>query len=402
MTLAAIPSPTTAVWYLGPVPIRAYALLIVAGIVVACVVTEYRLRARGVHRHAVLDLAVWAVPFGIVGARLYHVITSPDNYFGPGGDPIKALYVWEGGLGIWGGIAGGALGVWLGCRQMRLPFLLVADAAAVGIPLAQAIGRLGNWFNNELYGSETTLPWGLRVYRMVNYRAEIGPDGEPIAESALYHPTFLYEALWNVGVALLVWYLSRRLALGRGRAFALYAMAYTAGRFWIEMLRIDDTAQQPGVETDTVTTILGQRINVWVSLLVFLLALAYFLRLVPAARGEREFVVPAASGAGYRVVTEAEFREYRPPAEAPAAPAEGADDPATGEAPAEESTSEESTSDESVADGPAGAGSAGDAGAGTGERTPAGGGDEVRGADQPGEDGPPRSTEVGAARDDDD
>src|SRR5690606_18094692 len=218
------------------------------------------------------------------------------------------------------------------------------------IPLAQAIGRLGNWFNNELYGSETTLPWGLRVYRMVNYRAEIGPDGEPIAESALYHPTFLYEALWNVGVALLVWYLSRRLALGRGRAFALYAMAYTAGRFWIEMLRIDDTAQQPGVETDTVTTILGQRINVWVSLLVFLLALAYFLRLVPAARGEREFVVPAASGAGYRVGTEAEFREYRPPAEAPAAPAEGADDPATGEAPAEESTSEESTSEESTSD----------------------------------------------------
>lgn len=113
-------------------------------------------------------------------------------------------------------------------------------------------------------------------------------------------------------------------------------------------------------------------------------------------------MVSAASGAGYRVVTEAEFREYRPPAEAPATPAEGADDPATGEAPAEESTSEESTSDESVADGPAGAGSAGDAGAGTGERTPAGGGDEVRGADQPGEDGPPRSTEVGAARDDDD
>lgn len=314
MTLAAIPSPTTATWDLGPIPIRAYALFIILGIIVACTVTEYRLRARGVHKWAVLDIAVWAVPAGIIGARIYHVITSPDNYFGAGGDFLKAFRVWEGGLGIWGAIAGGALGVWFGCRQMRIPFLLVADAAAVGIPLAQAVGRLGNWFNNELYGSETSLPWGLEVYRMADGRALV-QNGEPVLEPGLYHPTFLYELLWNVGVALLVLYLGRRLSLGRGRAFALYVMAYTAGRFWIEMLRIDDTSEQPGVAADTVTTILGQRINVWVSLLVFLGALAYFLRAVPMARGPQEFVIP--EGDGYRVVTEQEYREYEPPADSP-------------------------------------------------------------------------------------
>lgn len=321
MTLAAIPSPTTATWDLGPIPIRAYALFIILGIIVACAVTEYRLRARGVHKWAVLDIAVWAVPSGIIGARIYHVITSPDNYFGAGGDFLKAFRVWEGGLGIWGAVAGGALGVWFGCRQMRLPFLLVADAAAVGIPLAQAVGRLGNWFNNELYGSETSLPWGLEVYRMVDGRALV-QDGEPMLEPGLYHPTFLYELLWNVGVALLVLYLGRRLSLGRGRAFALYVMAYTAGRFWIETLRIDDTSEQPGVAVDTVTTILGQRVNVWVSLLVFLGALAYFLRAVPMARGPREFVVPE-GGDGYRVVTEREFREYEPPADPEPASADG-------------------------------------------------------------------------------
>lgn len=310
MTLAAIPSPTTAVWELGPIPIRAYAVFIILGIIVACVVTEYRLRARGVHKFAVLDIAVWAVLFGIAGARIYHVITSPGNYFGADGDPTRIIEVWQGGLGIWGGVAGGALGAWIACRRMGVPFLLVADAAAVGIPLAQAVGRLGNWFNNELYGSETDLPWGLEIYRMVNYRAQVGPDGEPVRVSeALFHPTFLYEFLWNIGVALLVLFLARRLSLGRGRAFALYAMGYTAGRFWIEMLRIDDTADQPGVDTDTVTTILGQRINVWVSALVFLAALAYFLRLFPPARGVPEFVLPDETGRGYRVVTEQEFRE---------------------------------------------------------------------------------------------
>lgn len=346
MTLAAIPSPTTAVWYLGSVPIRAYALFIVAGIIVACVVTEARMRARGAPQLTVLDLAVWAVPFGIVGARLYHVITSPDRFFGEDGDPVEILYVWNGGLGIWGGIAGGAVGVWLACRQLKLPFRVVADAAAVGIPLAQAVGRLGNWFNNELYGSRTTLPWGLEVHQMDDGQAVPDPVTGELVLPGLYHPTFLYEALWCVGVAVLVWLVGNRLRLGRGRQFALYVMAYTAGRFWIELLRIDDTADMPTIDAaDTVSTIYGQRVNVWVSVLVFLAALAYFLRV----RGPQEFLLPADEGAGFQVVSEAEYREYRqalaagpaapdesPPGEEPTAPVTGEEPtaPVTGEAPA--------------------------------------------------------------------
>jgi prolipoprotein diacylglyceryl transferase len=318
VTLAAIPSPTTAVWELGPVPIRAYAIFIVLGIVIACVVTEHRLRQRGVPPYAVLDLALWAVPFGIVGARIYHVVTTPQPYFGANGDLLRIVAIWEGGLGIWGAIAGGGVGVWLCCRyQLKIPFLVVADAAAVGIPLAQAVGRLGNWFNNELYGGRADdLPWGLRVYQMTNGQVERGIDGEPVALEGLYHPTFLYEALWNIGVAILVWQVGKRLRLGHGRQFALYVAAYTAGRFWIEMLRIDGEAE------GTVTIVLGARINVWVSVLVFLAALAYLLRV----RGEPEYLLPAGEGVpleggegfeapapadGYRVVTEQEYRAAR-------------------------------------------------------------------------------------------
>lgn len=294
VTLASIPSPTTAVWDLGPIPVRAYALCIILGIVVACVVTEARLRARGAPRWTVLDLAAWAVPTGIVGARLYHVVTAPHRFFGDEGALVDIVKIWEGGLGIWGGVAGGAVGVWIACRQLKLPFLMVADATAVGLPLAQAIGRLGNWFNNELYGAPTSLPWGLEVYQMVDGQAVPDPvTGEVVPLDGLYHPTFLYEALWNVAVAVLVWQLGKQLRLGRGRQFALYVMGYTAGRTWIEMLRIDDTAQMPVPgATDTVLMFLGQRVNVWVSLVVFLAALAYFL----LVRGAPEYVTPAGDG----------------------------------------------------------------------------------------------------------
>jgi prolipoprotein diacylglyceryl transferase len=172
-----------------------------------------------------------------VGGRLYHVITSPEEYFGRGGDPVKALYVWEGGLGIWGAIALGGVGVWIACRQRGIPFPAFADAAAPGIALAQAIGPWGNWFNQELYGRATDLPWGLRI----------DPDNRPASspEVATYHPTFLYEPLWNVGAAPLVIWTDRRFTLNRGRALALYVAAYTAGRFWIEYLRIDEAQQAP-------------------------------------------------------------------------------------------------------------------------------------------------------------
>lgn len=156
--LAAIPSSATAVWHLGPVPVRAYALCILAGIVVALLIMERRLRSRGVEAGAALDIALWAVPFGILGARVYHLITSPQDYFGADGDPLRAFAVWEGGLSIWGGIAGGALGAWIAARRLGLPLGVAADALAPGLPVGQAIGRLGNWFNNEVYGKLTTVP----------------------------------------------------------------------------------------------------------------------------------------------------------------------------------------------------------------------------------------------------
>ncbi|MGX6604925.1 prolipoprotein diacylglyceryl transferase [Micromonosporaceae bacterium Da 78-11] len=279
MNYAAIPSPTTSVWHLLGLPVRAYALCIVLGIIAAVLIMEYRLRARGVAPWASLDMAVWAVPFGIVGARIYHVITSPQDYFGAGGDPIRAFYIWEGGLGIWGAVLFGALGAWLAARQLGLPFSVFADSLAPALPVAQAIGRVGNWFNNELYGMATTLPWGLRVHDMD--RSDPGHatviDGKAVTLPELYHPTFLYEAIWDIGVAVLVWALDRKYKFGRGRAFALYVMAYTVGRCWIEMLRIDDANHFFGV-----------RLNVFTAILLFVLALIYFI----VIRGPRAYVVP--------------------------------------------------------------------------------------------------------------
>ncbi|KUL24861.1 prolipoprotein diacylglyceryl transferase [Actinoplanes awajinensis] len=279
MNYALIPSPATSVWHLGPFPVRAYALCIIAGMVVATLLMEQRLRHRGVAPWVSLDMVVWAVPFGIVGARIYHLITSPQDYFGSGGDPIRALYIWEGGLGIWGAVAGGALGAWIAARQIGLPLSVFAEALAPALPVAQAIGRFGNWFNNELYGKVTTLPWGLQVHEMdsANPGHATMIDGEATTLPDLYHPTFLYEAIWDLGVAGLVWLLDRKYKFGRGRAFALYVMAYTAGRVWIEMLR-----------TDEANHFFGIRINVFVSLVVFIGAAIYFI----VKRGPREYVVP--------------------------------------------------------------------------------------------------------------
>jgi prolipoprotein diacylglyceryl transferase len=267
--LALIPSPTQGVWHLGPVPIRAYAIFMVLGIIAAAAVTEVRMRRRGAPPWAVLDIVTWAVPFGIVGARIYHVITSPAAYFGEDGNPLDALRIWQGGLGIWGAVAGGAVGAWIGARRLGIPLTFVADALAPGLPLAQAIGRLGNWFNNELYGRPTSLPWGLKVYQWdaEEGRALTDGSGQPISFPGLYHPTFLYELLWNLGVVALVFVLDRKFRFGKGRAFALYVMAYCVGRFWVEALRIDEAQH-----------ILGMRLNDWTAILVFAGALAYFVR----------------------------------------------------------------------------------------------------------------------------
>ncbi|GGU36158.1 prolipoprotein diacylglyceryl transferase [Lentzea flava] len=276
--LATIPSPDQGVWYLGPLPIRAYALCIIAGIIVAIWWGERRWVARGGIKGEVTDIAVWAVPFGLVGGRLYHVITDNQKYFGPGKNPLAALEIWNGGLGIWGAIALGAVGAWIGCRRKGIPLPAMADALAPGIVTAQAIGRLGNYFNQELYGGDTTLPWGLEIYRRVTPEgredalAGVAIDHTPIQ---VVHPTFLYELLWNLGVALLIVWADRKFRLGHGRTFALYVAGYTAGRFWIELMR-----------TDEATLIFGQRVNVFVSGLVFIGAVIYFV--LARSRGERE------------------------------------------------------------------------------------------------------------------
>ncbi|MFJ9610848.1 prolipoprotein diacylglyceryl transferase [Kitasatospora sp. NPDC101176] len=257
MDIAYIPSPSRGVLYLGPVPLRAYAFCIILGVVVAVWLGSKRWVARGGAKHTVGDIAVWAVPFGLVGGRLYHVITDHQLYFDEGRNPWNAFKIWEGGLGIWGAIALGAVGAWIGARRRGVPLPAYADAIAPGIALAQALGRWGNYFNQELYGRPTTLPWGLEIDKTL-------PGGEVV--KGVYHPTFLYESIWCVAVALLVIWADRRFTLGHGRAFALYVAAYTVGRFWTEWLRIDEAH-----------VYFGLRLNDWTSILVFLGAVAYLV-----------------------------------------------------------------------------------------------------------------------------
>ncbi|GGS53521.1 prolipoprotein diacylglyceryl transferase 1 [Planobispora rosea] len=260
MPLASIPSPSQGVWQLfGVIPIRAYALCIVLGVVAAVVIGERRWRARGGAPGTIVDLAVWAVPFGLVGGRLYHVITDWQLYFGEDAPnrPIEALFIWNGGLGIWGAIALGALGVWFGCRNRGISLSAVADTVAPGIAVAQAIGRWGNYFNQELFGSPTDLPWGL----------EIDPDRPgTVPGEDTYHPTFLYESIWDLGLAFVLIWAGRKFALRHGRVFALYVAGYTLGRFWIEGLRVDAAHE-----------ILGLRLNQWTSIVLLIGALAYYV-----------------------------------------------------------------------------------------------------------------------------
>ncbi|MBM0127508.1 prolipoprotein diacylglyceryl transferase [Pimelobacter simplex] len=275
---ATIPSPSQGVWHLGPFPLRGYALCIILGIVVAIWIGEKRWQARGGTLGEVQDVAIWAVPFGLVGARLYHVATDWEKYFGDGGEPIRALYVWEGGLGIWGGVALGALGAWIGARRRGIKLLPLLDALAPGVLVAQAIGRWGNWFNQELYGRPTDLPWGLEIDQehwqcLVDGVQSSGAScgvalGGPYAEGTVFHPTFLYECLWNLAAFALIIWLERRFRLGHGRVMAVYVMAYTLGRGWIEYLRVDNVQLED---------VLGLRFNVWTSIVLFVLSAAYFV-----------------------------------------------------------------------------------------------------------------------------
>jgi prolipoprotein diacylglyceryl transferase len=237
--------------HLGPLPLRAYAACILLGVVVAVWIGDRRWRARGGEPGFVMDVAATAVPLGLIGARLYHVVTSPGEYLD---HPVHALYIWRGGLGIWGGVLGGALGAWWVLRRHGIPFGDFADALAPALPVAQAIGRFGNWFNQELFGRATSLPWALKI------DAEHSPTGV----AGTYHPTFLYEALWNLGVAALVVWADRRFQLRRGRALALYVAGYSVGRAWVEALRID-----------TAHEFLGLRLNDYVAAVTFVAAVVY-------------------------------------------------------------------------------------------------------------------------------
>ncbi|MDP5226600.1 MULTISPECIES: prolipoprotein diacylglyceryl transferase [Arthrobacter] len=259
-----LPSPTISAFMLGPLSIHFYALCILSGIVLAVWLTDRRWVKRGVESGKVLDVALWAVPFGIVGGRIYHVITDPELYFLPGKDPWKAFAIWDGGLGIWGAVALGGLGAWIGCRRIGVSLGSFADAVAPGLLFAQAMGRVGNWFNNELYGDPTTLPWGLTIHNMdpATGRAVLDANGQAVI-LGYFQPTFLYEALWCTIGGILILLLGRRFRLARGVEFSLYVMIYTAGRFVVELMR-----------SDYANLILGLRVNTWVSMLCFLGGLA--------------------------------------------------------------------------------------------------------------------------------
>lgn len=261
--LTAFPTPTQSALEIGPLTIHFYALCIIAGISVAIWLGDKRFRAKAVNGKSVVsEVAITAVPVGIIGGRIYHVISSPSAYFGSEGNPLDAFKIWEGGLGIWGAISLGLFGAYLRYRSLQkridLPsFAVFADALAPGILFAQAIGRFGNWFNGELFGRPLDTWWALEV--PFKYR----PFGYTEFES--FHPTFLYEAIWCVLVAVVL--LKFGNTLKAGQVFAAYVFAYCFGRFFIELIRIDSA-----------NTIAGLRVNVWVSLIVGIGSALFFLR----------------------------------------------------------------------------------------------------------------------------
>lgn len=258
MIQLSIPSPSTGVIYLGPLPLRAYSLFIILGIFVAIWLGNKRWIAKGGKPGQVSDVAIFAVPFGIIGGRIYHVATDWEKYFGSGQNWIDALKIWNGGLGIWGAILFGGVGAWIGCKYYKIYLPPFADAIAPGIIFAQAIGRLGNYFNQELFGKPTDLAWGLEIAE------KFRPQG--FESFTTFHPTFLYEIIWNVLIGFGLIYLDRKYKIGHGRLFALYVSLYSLGRLFIENLRIDEAR-----------LILGFRFNVFTSLVVIVGGLIYFV-----------------------------------------------------------------------------------------------------------------------------
>lgn len=264
---ASIPSPGPQ-WQQIPIDIfglhwriQTYAIMILIGIVVAAMWTSRRLTKRGAEPGVVLDILLWAVPLGIIGARLYHVFTHPEDYFYAGADLWKVFFIWEGGNAIFGSLIGGAVGAWIGCRWTGIRFWTFADALAPALLLAQAIGRLGNYFNQELFGLPTNLPWGLQI-DAGNKAIPVGlPDG------TLFQPLFLYEIIWNViGVVVILW-IERTFRLQWGKVLAVYLVWYGLGRSYLESIRIDPSE----------FSFLGIPSNVWAAFAAVVLGIVVFV-----------------------------------------------------------------------------------------------------------------------------
>ncbi|WP_449277214.1 prolipoprotein diacylglyceryl transferase [Leucobacter sp. GX24907] len=263
---ASIPSPDESYWVLGepvrilnwefgPLTIHFYALCILVGVVCAWIWTGRRIAKRGGDRAVALDFTVWALVLGIVGARLYHVVTHWGDYFGTG-EPFwvafyNALAFWQGGIAIFGALLGGALGVLLASRLTGVKFSAFADALVPGLLLAQAFGRLGNWFNHELFGGPTTLPWGLEI-ESSNPAFPVG-----LPEGTLFHPTFLYEIVWNLLGIVVLLAIERRWQPRWGRFFGLYLIWYGLGRAVIESLRVDPSLLFLGLRTNVLAALLA-------------------------------------------------------------------------------------------------------------------------------------------------
>lgn len=252
MFQASIPSPPIQFFEIGPLRIYIYALCIITAIAIAGFVTARRIGKRGGERAAVLDFVVWATVFGIIGARAYHVATHLGDYFGEGKDPLEVLYIWNGGIAIFGALLGGALGVFLASRLLTgIRFWSLADALVPGLLLAQSFGRLGNYFNHELFGTPTSLPWGLEI-ESANAAFPIG-----LAEGTLFHPTFLYEILWNLTGLFVLLQLERKFKPRWGKFFAMYLVWYGIGRFWIEGMRLDPSYEILGLRSNQLTALLA-------------------------------------------------------------------------------------------------------------------------------------------------
>ena len=251
----------------GPFFIAFYSVVILLGIVLAVVVATRLWKSRGGYGDDILSAALWAVVFGIIGARIYHVVSSPDAYFGEGGDLLRTVQIWQGGLSIIGAVAAGSVAVWIFCRRNGIKFGAFADAIVPGVILAQAVGRWGNWFNQELYGRTTTLPWGLQIDTDQQHQAL--PPGA--SEFTTFHPTFLYESLWNLlGFIALIW-LYKRFQFKQGLLAWTYVAYYMLGRFWVESMRVDEATKSTQYPLEAIG--LDWRLNQIIAFVVFLVAL---------------------------------------------------------------------------------------------------------------------------------